>query len=331
MSSRAAIICLVLVLLVQSPSLATGVAGAQDNCRVFHETGKSICGVALEYWEQHGGLAQHGYPLSNAAEEKSYGRVHTMQYFERSVFEISSGSNQIAVLPLGSMRNTEKYSKTLPRQVEDTQGEPNSTVAQGVRQLFERYWKEHGGLLLHGYPMTRLVVEKSDFDGKEYIMQYFEKSVFEYHPGNPETTSVLLTHLGRIEYYRNHPELQNVVTGDWGGQGVLISEHQGRLLMRFGCDFAQTDGPTIAVLGRYNVTGLYSSPPIGRRFYTPPVPVRFKGTLNGDTLTIGVYNREGEYLRGVYTATRGGRAELGECGTPPYVEPIGNSETFILA
>jgi hypothetical protein len=34
-------------------------AGAQPNCQQFSETGYTLCDRFLEYWQQHGGLAQH--------------------------------------------------------------------------------------------------------------------------------------------------------------------------------------------------------------------------------------------------------------------------------
>jgi hypothetical protein len=141
-------ICMVLVLFFQTRPLGATVANAnaQENCRLFQETGKSICGIVLEYWEQHGGLAQHGYPFSDAADEVSYGQRHRMQYFERSVLEIGSGPNNIAAVPLASMRYARKYSKVLPRQLKDAEGDLNGIDAQGVLRLFASYWKSHGGL-----------------------------------------------------------------------------------------------------------------------------------------------------------------------------------------
>src|SRR5437016_4215593 len=61
---------------------------AQSGCRAFPETGKSVCGLFLQYWQLHGGLAQQGYPLTNEFTEVSdlNGQPYTVQYFERAVF-----------------------------------------------------------------------------------------------------------------------------------------------------------------------------------------------------------------------------------------------------
>src|SRR5258708_5823058 len=63
---------------------------AQDGARYFVETGKTVGGRFLEYWNGHGGLAQQGYPISEEMREKSDadGRIYTVQYFERAVFEL---------------------------------------------------------------------------------------------------------------------------------------------------------------------------------------------------------------------------------------------------
>src|SRR4051794_81647 len=65
-------------------------ARAQSDCQTFTQTGKQVCGRFLEYWNQNGGLAQQGYPLTNAANEKSdtNGKTYLTQYFERAVFEM---------------------------------------------------------------------------------------------------------------------------------------------------------------------------------------------------------------------------------------------------
>jgi hypothetical protein len=55
----------------------------------FQQTGKVLGGEFLEYWTQHGGLLQYGYPVSNEFQEISPvdGHSHKVQYFERAEFE----------------------------------------------------------------------------------------------------------------------------------------------------------------------------------------------------------------------------------------------------
>lgn len=59
------------------------------NCQTFTQTGKTVCGRFLTYWQGHGALAQQGYPVSVGFDEVSDvdGKTYRVQYFERAVFE----------------------------------------------------------------------------------------------------------------------------------------------------------------------------------------------------------------------------------------------------
>src|SRR5690348_6534014 len=65
-------------------------AQGQPASRYFPQTGQTVSGRFLEYWEQNGGLMQQGYPISGEMQEMSEidGRFYTTQYFERAVFEL---------------------------------------------------------------------------------------------------------------------------------------------------------------------------------------------------------------------------------------------------
>ena len=55
----------------------------------FDATGHNLIGPFRAYWEQHGGLAIYGYPISEQFTEvsKTDGKTYTVQYFERNRFE----------------------------------------------------------------------------------------------------------------------------------------------------------------------------------------------------------------------------------------------------
>ncbi|NJO81480.1 MAG: hypothetical protein HC828_01100 [Blastochloris sp.] len=57
--------------------------------RYFPETGRSLDGTFLTFWEKSGGLPVFGYPLTDARIEinPDDGREYTVQYFERQRFE----------------------------------------------------------------------------------------------------------------------------------------------------------------------------------------------------------------------------------------------------
>ncbi|MCC6936025.1 MAG: L,D-transpeptidase, partial [Thermomicrobiales bacterium] len=54
-----------------------------------------------------------------------------------------------------------------------------------------------GGLMSYGYPISEPVRERNAEDGKTYLVQYFERARFEYHPEYAGTDAeVLLGLLG---------------------------------------------------------------------------------------------------------------------------------------
>src|SRR3954471_21789148 len=89
-------------------------AQQQSGCQTFKETGKTVCGKFLQYWQQHGGLAQQGYPITNAFVETSDldAMPYTVQYFERSIFEYHPEKQapfDILLSQLGTFRLKAKY------------------------------------------------------------------------------------------------------------------------------------------------------------------------------------------------------------------------------
>ena len=73
-----------------------------------------------------------------------------------------------------------------------------------LQQGFLRYWQANGGLMRFGYPLTEEFEERNAEDGQTYVVQYFERARFEYHPEHAGTPyEVLLGHLGRWALARN--------------------------------------------------------------------------------------------------------------------------------
>ena len=71
-------------------------------------------------------------------------------------------------------------------------------TGQCVQEPFLTYWRTHGGLAIHGYPLSTAGPEQLE-DGKTYTVQYFERSRFERHPEHAGTVFVKLipNQLGR--------------------------------------------------------------------------------------------------------------------------------------
>jgi len=97
----------------------TSAALGQGGCRTFNETGKTVCGRFLQYWQQNGGLAQQGYPLTNEFTEVSElnGQPYTVQYFERAVFEMhpeNKAPYDVLLSQLGRFQLDKKYNGVDP-------------------------------------------------------------------------------------------------------------------------------------------------------------------------------------------------------------------------
>lgn len=62
--------------------------GPQESRRFSPETGHTMGGDFLAYWEQNGGLPQFGFPISAEFTETLDGKPYTVQYTERARFEL---------------------------------------------------------------------------------------------------------------------------------------------------------------------------------------------------------------------------------------------------
>ena len=184
---------------------------AQSACTTFPETGKTVCGRFQQYWQQHGGLAQQGFPISAEIQETNDtdGKIYTVQYFERAVFEYHPENpppSDVLLSLLGVFLYAQKYPQGAPGATPNN--EPGSRLfpetGHRLGGTFNQYWQTHGGLAQQGYPISDEFMEKSDLDGKTYKVQYFQRAVFEYHPENKPPFDVLLSQLGTFHYRANY-------------------------------------------------------------------------------------------------------------------------------
>ncbi len=79
-------------------------------------------------------------------------------------------------------------------------------TGQSLCSHFLEYWRTHGGLPQFGYPLSGEFSEKSDLNGNSYMVQYFERAVFEMHPENKPPYEVLLSQLGTLQFRRKYPQ-----------------------------------------------------------------------------------------------------------------------------
>jgi len=207
LSTAVRFVILVTALAVALLSPGSVQSTTQEQQRTFQETGKTVRGKFLAYWESHGGLAQQGFPISEEMQERSDtdGKTYTVQYFERAVFEHHPGNpapNDVLLSLLGNFLYKQKHAAGAPNQKSNSS--PGSILfsetGKRLGGAFLSYWKENGGLAQQGFPISDEFSEVSPLDGKIYTVQYFERAVFEMHPENQPPLDVLLSQLGTFRY-----------------------------------------------------------------------------------------------------------------------------------
>ncbi len=126
-------------------------------------------------------------------------RLDVTPYLPLTVLGNKDGRLQVLDLPLDLKGVTEQALPT---------GNPGTLyfpeTGHNMSAYFAGYWKTHGGLAQLGYPLTEPFQMISDVDNKVYLMQYFERAVFELHPENQPPYNVLLSLLGDEEYKQKY-------------------------------------------------------------------------------------------------------------------------------
>ncbi len=189
------------------PTRPTG-PDSDPSMHYFEVTSHNVPDIFYRYWEANGGLRRFGYPLTEAIMELSEtdGETYLTQYFERARFEHhpEHAGTQYEVL-LGLLgRETTKHRATEP-EFQPVEAPPDTDdvdyfveTGHTLRGGFRTYWWNNGGLPVFGFPISERITEVSKTDGKEYLVQYFERNRMEWHPEFEGTEyEILLGHLAR--------------------------------------------------------------------------------------------------------------------------------------
>lgn len=162
--------------------------------RYFPETGFTVSGNFLRFWNRFGGLPVFGYPISPPFEEDGM----LVQYFERNRFELQPGvwpeHYDVLLGRLGAELTAGRENEPPFRPVSATSDAACTWYAETGHRLcsgFRDWWWAHGGLTIFGFPISEEFVE----DGR--IVQYFERARFAWYPENTPPWNVLLSHFGR--------------------------------------------------------------------------------------------------------------------------------------
>jgi predicted secreted protein/heat shock protein HslJ len=180
----------------------------------FAETPYCVSGRFLSYWRQNGGLTVFGLPISDQLTENNL----QVQYFERQRFELHTENAAPYNILLGRLGD-----ELLRQRSIDWATLPNASGAQaGCRYFpetrhnvcdqvggpgFLSYWSANGldfdgkkgkssaeNLALFGLPLTEPMT--ITLEGQPFLVQWFERARFEWHPDNTAAYRVLLGRLG---------------------------------------------------------------------------------------------------------------------------------------
>ena len=169
--------------------------------RFFPETRHAVDGAFLRYWEQRGGLARFGFPLTSVFELGG----RRVQYFERARFEYHPENGAPDEVQLGLLTSFLTQGRSFATAPALRGGRYFPETGHNLTGVFLAYWQASGGLSSYGYPISEELREVNQADGKEYTVQYFERARFEHHPENGGDAVVLLGLMG----------VETLNTGGW--------------------------------------------------------------------------------------------------------------------
>jgi len=172
--------------------LTTAGEAQTTQVRYFPETGHTVQGPFLTFFENRGGLEIFGYPLTEQFNEGGL----VVQYFQRVRMEWHPENPEPYKVQLGLLgdwlghREPPLPSSQIPRNNPRCRYFPETGHA--VCYAFLSYYDRKGGLDIFGYPISPLKIE----NGR--IVQYFQRARMEWHPELPRDQKVQLGNLGEI-------------------------------------------------------------------------------------------------------------------------------------
>jgi len=204
-----------LICLLVASGLARPAHAYAQSTRCFPETNQCIGGRFHQFWEQNGGLAVFGFPLTGERAENG----RTVQYFERQRFELHLENRPPYDVLLGRLGAEALQARGIDWSTQPTSPGPaagcqyfadtrhnvcnqqpgvgflSSWTTQGLEFDGRAGKSEAESLALFGAPITEPYQYTND-QGQTFQVQWFERARFEWHPENPNPYKVLLGRLG---------------------------------------------------------------------------------------------------------------------------------------
>lgn len=183
--------CVVILSIVLVP-----IAAAQSDGVYFPQTGHTVKEPFLTFFNEHGGVARFGYPITSAYTDPATGMY--IQYFQRARFEWHPENPERYRVQLGLLSDElGKRQPPIPVSKVST-SDPSCYFFEATGHLachkFLQFWKDNGGLDIFGYPISGYVMENNR------IVQYFQRARFEWHPEKPDGQRVQLAPLGEMYF-----------------------------------------------------------------------------------------------------------------------------------
>lgn len=178
------------------------------NVEYFPKTGHNVKGEFLKFFQERGGLAIFGFPITE--EFDLDGR--TVQYFQRVRMELHPENGPDYRAQLGLLgEELNKHEPPIGESNRPPPGDPDrryfAQTGHIVGFSFLRFFDENGGVDIFGYPITEVFEE----NGRR--VQYFQRARMEFPPDRPAGQQVRLADLGEIHfvYARLDPSLRRPV------------------------------------------------------------------------------------------------------------------------
>jgi len=174
--------------------------------RYFPETGHTLSGDFLFAYEKIANPELiYGHPITEPFQDESSGRL--FQYFEKARFELvpeNPPELKVTITPLGYL--THDNTSEFPAMGSIPGCRYFSEYGKSVCYDFLGFFNAHGGVAQFGYPLTNFALE----DG--WIVQYFQRARFEWHPELPSGQKVRLTDLGKKYFWMKGEDPRRLIS-----------------------------------------------------------------------------------------------------------------------
>jgi hypothetical protein len=189
---------LLLVMIFSAIAMCGSLAQEFDGARYFPQTGHLVQDEFFTYYLSAANpAAVFGYPITDAYLQNGI----KIQYFERARFEQRPDAPADLPVTLTSLGFLLFDPKNPGQIVAVSPGLPDCRTFPEtgfqVCYAFLEFFDQNGGTALFGNPISDIVIQ----DG--WMVQYFLRARFEWHPERPSGQRVVLSDLGRIYFNQN--------------------------------------------------------------------------------------------------------------------------------